>query len=313
MPTVPHTPLRNHAESRTIVIVRSAFVVTLLVSLAIASPASAYVRTTVDGFPDRPIFWMDRAIGVELASGTSMDVSPADLRDALDRSLATWTRAGGCTDVVLTDLGEASGTTTNLDGGPLDHHNRIVVRETDWPSIVAPETLALTTILYDRSSGAILDSDTDMNGVSHAFSTSDPPPSDHDDVQNTLTHEMGHLLGFAHSPVMEATMFAMAAPGETSKRDLATDDIDAVCDTYPTGAPTPTTIPMTPTSGCSVSRDPSGIAMWIAIVAVVSWRSRSRSRRECPASRADAITSGRLRGPLPQRSLRAARRAGTVF
>ena len=294
-------------------LVRSVFVVTLLVSLAIASPASAYVRTTVDGFPDRPIFWMDRAIGVELASGSSMDVSPADLRGALDRSLATWTRVGGCTDVVLTDVGEASGTTTNLDGGPLDHHNRIVVRETDWPSIVAPETLALTTILYDRSSGAILDSDTDVNGVSHAFSTSDPPPSDHDDVQNTLTHEMGHLLGFAHSPVPDATMFAMAAPGETSKRDLAADDLHAVCETYPIGAPTPTTVPMTTTSsGCAVSHNPFGITTWIAIAAVFSLRARSRSRRECPARRADAIKSGPLRGPLPQRSRRAARRAGTV-
>jgi hypothetical protein len=268
-----------HVIYGTIEIVRSVFGLTCLVASAIASPASAYVRTTVDGFPDRPIFWMDRSIGVELASGSSTDVSSTDLRAALDRSLATWTRAGGCTDVVLMDLGEASGVTTNLDGGPLDHHNRIVVRESDWPSIVAPETLALTTILYDRSSGAILDSDTDMNGVSHAFSTSDPPPSDHDDVQNTLTHEMGHLLGFAHSPVMDATMYAVAAPGETSKRDLADDDVRAVCETYPTGAPTPTTVPTMPTSsGCAVSRDQPFFTAWIAIVAL-SLRARRRSRR----------------------------------
>ena len=50
---------------------------------------------------------------------------------------------------MLTDVGEAAALTTNLDGGPLDGRNRVVVRESDWPAIVGPETLALTTVLYD--------------------------------------------------------------------------------------------------------------------------------------------------------------------
>jgi hypothetical protein len=276
---------RNHSAFAYDSLVRCVELATVVLSLAIASPASAYVRTTVDGFPERPIFWTDRAISLELASGSSADVSATDLRGALDRSLGTWSLAGGCTDVVLTDVGEAAGLTTNLDGGPLDHHNRIVVRESGWPDLVGPETLALTTVMYDRDSGAILDSDTDLNGVVHAFSTSDPPPSDHDDVENTLTHELGHALGFAHSPDPSATMFASALAGETSKRDLAADDLAAICETYPTGRPTPTTLPPPASSSCHASprRAPAGIA-WLLVAWLLSARARSAVRRAARAA-----------------------------
>ena len=38
------------------------------------------------------------------------------------------------------------------------------------------------------------------------------------DLQNTMTHEAGHVLGFSHSELRASTMFAMASRGETSKR-----------------------------------------------------------------------------------------------
>lgn len=249
--------------------------------LGMVAPARAYVRTTVDGVPDLPLFWADRTIDVELASGSSTDVDAARLRSALDAALASWSHAG-CTDVLLVDVGEASGPTTNLDGGRYDGHERVVVRENAWPAIAGPETLALTTVVYDRATGAILDADTDLDAVMHAFSVGDPVPSDHDDLENTLTHEMGHLLGFSHSSVPEATMFASAAPGETLKRDLAPDDVRAVCETYPTGMPTPSTPPPAPTaaSGCSVSRASHvGIALLGLVVAAALVRAIRRARR----------------------------------
>jgi hypothetical protein len=81
------------------------------------------------------------------------------------------------------------------------------------------------------------------------------------DLQNTLTHEFGHLIGLDHNctdaatrgiPVdhlgqlapacarasaeqRAATMFNQAGSGDIGKRDLAPDDIQAVCDVYPAG------------------------------------------------------------------------------
>jgi hypothetical protein len=81
------------------------------------------------------------------------------------------------------------------------------------------------------------------------------------DLQNTLTHELGHLIGLDHNctdaatrgvPVnhlgqlappcsqasaelQAATMFNQAGSGDIGKRDLSVDDAKAVCDVYPAG------------------------------------------------------------------------------
>ncbi len=258
-------------------------------TLAMAPSARAYDRTTVDGFPDRPLAWAHRDVAVELASATSTRVAPGDLRAALDLSLATWSRAGGCTDLVLTDAGEALATRTNLDGGAYDGRNRVVVRETSWPALAGTETLALTTILYDRDTGAILDADIDLNASVHAFSTTTPPAAGADDVQNTLTHELGHLLGFDHSADPSATMYGSALVSDLTKRDLAPDDVRAVCDVYPTGAPSPTVWPPPAGGGCSVRPAGArhGLPAWVlalGIATIIGRRARERARRAARAA-----------------------------
>jgi len=213
---------------------RAVAVVLVMGSLVQASPAAAYERSTVDDEPGgTPLSWSVRRVEVRLASSSIPGVSPEDGRVAFQASLRAWSLAGGCTDFVLVDGGEVRGLSTSLGGGAPDSENRVVFRATDWPPELGPETLALTSAVYRRSTGQIVDADIDVNAVDHVWSTSIPALAGHDDVQNTLTHELGHLLGFGHSDVADATMVASAAPEETGKRDLAEDDIIAVCDVYP--------------------------------------------------------------------------------
>lgn len=61
-----------------------------------------------------------------------------------------------------------------------------------------------------------------------------------DDVQGVLTHEIGHLLGMAHSDVPEATMWPYTWYGDTSRRTLEQDDILGVSALY--WIPEPATI-----------------------------------------------------------------------
>jgi hypothetical protein len=250
--------------------------------LGVPSVALAYRRATVSDAPDRGLFWEDRAIAIELASA-SLSVPPTDLRAAFGRSLATWT-APACSDLALTDAGEALGITTNLGGGPADGHNRVVLRETGWPEDVGVETLALTSLVYDRDTGRLLDVDVDLNGEAHTFTAGDLVLPDDDDVENTLTHELGHLIGFAHVLDPDATMFGQADTGETIKRDLADDDARALCETYPTGLPTPVIVlEMPPPSGCAASPGRASSRAAIVILLALTARGVRRSRRRARA------------------------------
>src|SRR5205085_10533449 len=106
------------------------------------------------------------------------------------------------------------------------------------------------------------------------------------DVQNTITHEAGHTIGLDHTPDPNATMYATAPEGETSKRVLGTDDIQAICDIYPRGAQTvtctsdPIKLTLSGSSngcGCSHSQTgPGATLLSLAVLLQISRRSRSR-------------------------------------
>jgi len=260
---------------------------TALVAMLLAPAAArAWVRTTVDTQPDLPVWWAPRRQEVFLASGSSLDVGPADLVLATDASLAAWTRPVACTDLELVPGGEAGGLGTNLMGGAHDGQNRIVFREGAWPADLGPDTIAITSLVYRRSSGELLDGDIDVNAVDHAWSAGPVPGAGTYDVQNTLTHELGHLIGLGHSTVSTATMFVRTDPEETLKRDLDADDLDALCYVYPAGMRTPGGVgPRAPLgSGCAAGRSPrGGAAPTLAVLAWLGVRAaRARRRRPSP-------------------------------
>lgn len=156
-----------------------------------------------------------------------------------------------------------------------DRVNLIKFRDTSWcrPAIDddgvrchSSSAAGLTTATYvdDKDSdrdGAIVDADIELNGVDFAISVDGNTLGTAGckaDLANTLTHEMGHLLGLEHpclaggdpprtdgdgNPVpacpttdpkiTEATMFNYQDCGETKKATLSPDDIDGICRIYP--------------------------------------------------------------------------------
>jgi len=202
-------------------------------------PARAFVRSHVDGNPSLYLYWPNRSIAVFLNQRGSQDVDPGAMRAAVLRGTTEWS-AHGCTDLYLHWGGTTANATTNLTSSQPDMVNTLVWREAgEWPEDIGSGTLALTTLVYDRALGAILDADIDFNGEDFYWTATDDRANAQTDVQNTVTHELGHLLGLDHTDDPDATMFGGSESGEFKKRDLGDDDLEALCYLYPGGDDTP--------------------------------------------------------------------------
>jgi hypothetical protein len=117
----------------------------------------------------------------------------------------------------------------DITGG---NQNLLVWQEENWAE--STDAIAVTVVSPNPETGEILDADILMNGQYFNFAILSNPNDTVADVQNTLTHEIGHLIGFNHeTTISEATMFPNANPGELSKRDLHPDDMDGLCQVYP--------------------------------------------------------------------------------
>lgn len=132
----------------------------------------------------------------------------------------------------------------------------------DWASYVEhphdydPFAFAVTTVWNVTATGEILDVDMQINqtlgpyGVCPAAGCPgvETMSAETADLQNIVTHELGHFFGIGHSQVLGATMYAVSLRGETAKRILRTDDVDAFCAIYPPGS-LPAECDFTPVGG----------------------------------------------------------------
>ncbi|HEY3356434.1 MAG TPA: matrixin family metalloprotease [Polyangia bacterium] len=201
----------------------------LLLVLAAAAPAAAYERAQAAS--GRPVAWVEREIAWSLAEPGSADVPYAAAVAAAGRAFAAWAEAG-CTDLRFT-YAAGGPRATSIDGAA-DGKNVIHWREHDWPG--APDEIALTTVVYDEATGRITDVDIDLNGEYLYFTASDDPARTEYDIESALTHEIGHLLGFADSSDPEAVMGHPLRRGDLVRR-LGADDLAALCAVYPARVP----------------------------------------------------------------------------
>ena len=196
------------------------------------------VRDCEDGEVALPLYWLSSCVHyVVNDAGTSQfgddgidEVTLQTIRESFD----TWN------DVTCSDLQMIDNGTTPVDvaeGPPMDGRDRlslVVFRDENWSSVpgASSRSYALTSVSYLPDTGQILDADIEINSDTYDLTVENEPDDTQVDLRNTLTHEVGHFLGLAHSLEREATMYAQAPLGETRKRSLEQDDIDGICDAY---------------------------------------------------------------------------------
>lgn len=290
------------------------FLATLLVVASqFARPAHAYVRAvTSTGIP---VWWRSPSITMDIYLGAPPPIMTADeYWNASQLAAQAWSHDSiPCTGLTISiDRNEAA---TAVVG--FDQKNVIVFGRDAWcqsSSSTDPTTpcypanaMAVTTLVKNKTTGEIVDADMEINAAyfSWADLVADPAQAGGNtaDFQNTLTHELGHVIGLAHpcySPndgpaplldntgnpeidcsasnlpasVTEATMYPVVAISDTERRTLSPDDEQAACDIYPSQTS------YLAGSGCSVANPSSaprgwavGLACFLVLVfAAVAYR-----------------------------------------
>jgi carboxypeptidase family protein/matrixin len=114
-----------------------------------------------------------------------------------------------------------------------DGINAIVWDESGSFFAPADTTLSATVIRVDLSTGAMQDADVVFNGVAALWSASSPTPSGRYDIQAAATHEMGHVAGLDHNPILSATLYPFLPQASQTARFLASDDRRGLAFLYP--------------------------------------------------------------------------------
>ncbi|HXJ22147.1 MAG TPA: hypothetical protein VMT03_18135 [Polyangia bacterium] len=207
-----------------------------------------------------------------------------------------------------------------------DGHNSLIFRSSSWCQL-APDgscevdydasALAFTWDTANKKTGQIYDADIEVNLVDFQWAdvTADPNLGEDMDLQNALTHELGHFIGLDHtcfnqlSPpgtphpldntgtpipdcdqasadVAATTMYPSAMPGDTQKRTLAPDDTNGLCTIYPADHPPPGVTDQLRggCARCALSPAPSGPlgAASLVVAGVVSAAALAGRRRRRP-------------------------------
>ncbi|MDB4965535.1 MAG: peptidase and matrixin and adamalysin [Myxococcales bacterium] len=287
---------------------RATATATLLLTTA-ATTAYAFVRSRTE--KGVAVHWSGGCAFIQPDLSGSPDLPADQLFAIVQKSIANWQDAVGG-GAYLKLMYQAPATLeAHLDG-----INTVKFRSDRWchPNdaqqnnvCYSASAAGITTVFFVQDgsdkAGTILDADIELNDINFTFAvlpTTAMPRAGTQlaDLENTLTHELGHLQGLDHTckdsatPAQEvdefgntppdcdklfllpiadqqrlknATMYNFAQPNETGKRSPEADDVAGIVDAYPPASDPGTCAQVNiddyKTHGCSISgRAPRSLA-----------------------------------------------------
>lgn len=168
---------------------------------------------------------------------------PDVFEPAIERSFFNWADQSGVDLQVFND-GMVGESPSEQDGV-----NTVAWVSSGWqalPFFPSTNVLAVTLSTFDDDNGRVIDADIYVNAEFFEWGNLDEEFDAGVDVENVLTHEVGHLLGLDHSSedfyesdssLREATMFFTSGEGEIRRRSPEVDDVNGIQSLYPMTEP----------------------------------------------------------------------------
>lgn len=177
-----------------------------------------------------PLFWKNAgSVSIVFSSHGSDDLAPGEHEPALRMAVEAWNQVPGSFARLVENTDPLQQARTDWQAD--DVH--LVLFDEDNSSGYFPagsSTVAITPVWF-VSNGRIVDADILFNGSGYAFDTQ--PNHARFDVQDVAVHELGHMLGFDHSPIAGSSLFPYVTHGLVLHRSLAADDHMAARVRYP--------------------------------------------------------------------------------
>ncbi|MEO6590565.1 MAG: matrixin family metalloprotease, partial [Pyrinomonadaceae bacterium] len=206
--------------------------------LIFSTSALAYTPQYTDDTQTIPLRWRNKAIAVSISNSflkQNTNIKPdSSVPEALTKSFEVWENIAN----IKFDLKQTDKQTISTSGKIGDGISLITIAQTPENLLLFSgensEIAAYTRVFFNRR-GSISEADIILNPYAQ-FSTDGTIGTF--DLQSTLTHEIGHLLGLNHSTVSGSTMFEHQGKNGTyslpnfSYRTLSDDDITGIRGLY---------------------------------------------------------------------------------
>lgn len=186
-----------------------------------------------EGLEPYPTAWETPCISIYLNEDGTDRMPFESVSDIVAKSVSAW-NVPEVSSLRMFYAGLTNETRVGYNPYTTRNANIIVFRDDAWDE--DPTIMALTSVVFRNSSGKIYDADIEINTFQYAFGIVTPRSKGGlIDLQNTLTHELGHVIGLDHSDVEDATMFPYSTNGVTYMQTLDDDDRAAIAAVYPGG------------------------------------------------------------------------------
>lgn len=191
-----------------------------------------------------PLYWECSNIDYGVCPRERDDLSFDDILDAIENSFQSW-EGVECEDEPLGfeflryDDPKECDEHYRLKEDPshdFSPDENLIVFVEDWDDFgYDPSAFALTSVWHNKVTGVIVGADMELNETIGRFGICGINPKkcrNVADIQNVVTHEIGHILGLGHTDEEDAAMFAESKLGDTEKRTPKKDDIEGICNIY---------------------------------------------------------------------------------